>query len=116
DGRTLRFTDAKNLDAQLAKLEQITCKRGWCACRESEGPPQEYRLPFCAGFLRPTDRLQRPDASLISSGLHVPICVAKTASLNENGGRILRRDPIRSRAVSQRLFEELFNRGMLGSP
>ena len=115
DGRNLRFADSKNLDAQLKKLEQITCQRGWCRCRENDGPPKSYRLPFCAAFLRPTDRLQRPDAALISSGIHVPVCIAGTASLNENGGRVLRRDPIRSRAVSQRLFEELFNRGMLGS-
>ena len=41
--------------------------------------------------------------------------MAQTISLGEAGGRVLRRDPIRGRAISQRLFEELFNRNMMGS-
>lgn len=115
DGHQLRFANAKNLDAQLTRLTRVSCERGLCSCSDPQEPPGSYRLPYCAAFLRPTDRLQRPDATLISSGLHVPVCIARTVSLATTGGRILRRDPIRGRAVSQRLFEELFNRGMLGS-
>lgn len=115
DGNTLRFSDARNLELQLQKLAKIVCEVGLCTCAEELDPPRSYRLPCCAAFLRPTDRLQRPDANLISSGLHVPICVANTVSLEATGGRVLKRDPLRNRAVSQRLFEELFNRGMLGS-
>lgn len=117
DGKTLRFTDARNLSDQLARLETVCCKAGLCAASTpAPGPPPDsYRLPYCAAFLRPTDRLQRPDAALISSGVHVPVCVTLTVSLGSVGGRILRHDPIRGRSVSQRLFEELFSRNMLGS-
>ncbi len=115
DGHTLRFSDAKNLDAQLQRLSSVSCEQELCNCPNFEQPPKGYRLPYCAAFLRPTDRLQRPDATLVSSGTHVPVCVARTVSLESTGGRALRRDPLRGRSVSQRLFEELFNRGMLGS-
>jgi hypothetical protein len=115
DGHTLRFSDAPNLSRQLERLQALCCKDGLC---DENDPPESapaYRLPFCAAFLRPTDRLQRPDSTLISSGVHVPVCVALTVSLDAVGGRALKREPIRGRAVSQRLFEELFNRNMLGS-
>lgn len=117
DGKTLRFSGARNLSDQLARLEAVCCKAGLCAASTPtpESPPNSYRLPYCAAFLRPTDRLQRPDAALISSGVHVPVCVTLTVSLESAGGRILRQDPIRGRSVSQRLFEELFSRNMLGS-
>lgn len=115
DGQTLRFSDAGTLPQQLSRMESVCCNAGLCTTADPQQPPESFRLPFCAAFLRPTDRLQRPDAALISSGLHVPVCVAKTASLESVGGRVLRKDPIRGRAVSQRLFEELFNRNMLGS-
>lgn len=114
DGQSLRFSDAANLASQLSRMQDICCRGGLCASPEGSGPPASYRLPYCAAFLRPTDRLQRPDAALVSSGLHVPACVATTVSLENVGGRILRQDPIRGRA-SQRLFEELFHRNMLGS-
>lgn len=117
DGKSLRFSNSRNLSDQLAKLETVCCKAGLCRAPTpvSETPPDSYRLPYCAAFLRPTDRLQRPDAALISSGVHVPVCVTLTVSLDSVGGRVLRRDPIRGRSVSQKLFEELFSRNMLGS-
>lgn len=115
DGQTLYFSQARNLEDQLLKLQKVTCEGGICACKDPQFPPKAYRLPFCAAFLRPTDRLQSANAKLMSSGLHIPVCVALTVPISHMGGRILRNDPIRSRAISHRLFEELFNRNMLGS-
>jgi hypothetical protein len=115
DGQTLRFSEAGSLPDQLRRLEDLCCKSGLCTSPDSTEPPSSYRLPHCTAFLRPTDRLQRADATLISSGVHVPVCVTLTMTLSSMGGRILRKDPIRSSSVSQRIFEELFNRNMLGS-
>lgn len=117
DGHSLRFSSAGGLKGQIQRLRSLCCTGGLCRCEESvdDAPPSSYRLPYCAAFLRPTDRLQKADATLLSSGLHVPVCVAASIDLESSGGRVLRRDPLRSKAVSQRLFEELFHRSMLGS-
>lgn len=115
DGRSLLFSEAGGLPEQLDRLDRICCRTGLCHIEAECSPPAGYRLPYCASFLRPTDRLQSPDSTMLSSGTHVPVCVARTLPLGEAGGRILRHDRMRDRSVSQRSFEELFNRGLLGS-
>jgi hypothetical protein len=53
---------------------------------------------------------------MMSSSLHVPICVAADAwELNRNGGKSLRRENVEDRSISHRIFLELFNARMLGS-
>ena len=115
DGQVLRFSEAPGLAGQLQRMQRIACAAGICSSEHVEPLPAAYRFPCCAAFLRPTDRLQSPDANLVSSGMHVPACVAQSIPLGETGGRILRKDPLRSRALSQTAFEELFSRGMIGS-
>lgn len=113
DGRVLRFSDARNLGPQLERLDAVCCGAG--LCKTNEEVSTDYRLPFCAAFLRPTDQLQSPDAALVSSGTHVPVCVARTVPLDQVGGRAVRNEHIRGRSLSQRVFEELFAAGMVGS-
>jgi hypothetical protein len=116
DGKSLRFAAAGNLEDQLHKLQCLTCSAGLCESSQPAGVrPAAYRLPHCSSFLRPTDRLQSADATMISSGIHVPVCVAVAVPVGQRGGKVLKNETIRSRAISQHSFEELFGRAMLGS-
>ncbi len=99
------------LQEQLDKLRHTFCEKGLC-----QGNVETYRLPYCAAFLRPTDKLQLPIKRFISSGYHIPVCVVEKAwQVTRRGGQKLVHGAFRSEAVTQRLFEELFNNNMLGS-
>ncbi len=60
-------------EKQYARLTGATCKSRLCSMDNS--PWITYRLPNCAAFVRPTDRLQEPNSPTTSSSLHIPICV-----------------------------------------
>lgn len=125
DGKSHGFLHSSRLEAQLSRLREVCCTGRLCvACPsecemvDDEVRPRaaEYRFPFCAAFLRPTDRLQRPGADLISSGLHIPVCsLTRDVSLDAMGGRARKSVPLQRHAVSEQVFEELFNRDLLGS-
>lgn len=109
DGKTL-YSDERMLE-QLGKLTHAFCDGKICS-----GSPAEYRLPYCAAFLRPTDNLQEPDSRLISTGQHIPVCVVRRIWQDTGRGhQKLTSTAIRGQAVTHRLFEELFNNNMLGS-
>jgi hypothetical protein len=114
DGETLYFTRARGLADQLDRLAGEVCAKGYCSPKEADA--SFYRLPYCAAFLRLTDRLQSPDARLVSSGLHVPVCaVMKSGSFSNQGEKVLRRNDLHGKYVSSEIFEQLFENGMLGS-
>lgn len=102
---------------QMDKLQNCVCHADLCTASNSQPYSRSpYRMPCCTAFLRPTDKLQSPDQRLVSRGLHVPLCAALEAvSSRRKGGNVIRRADISGQSVSQRVFEELFNRGMLGS-
>ena len=102
---------------QIDKLQACVCNADVCAAPKGGAHSRApYRLPCCTAFLRPTDKLQSPDQRLVSRGLHVPLCAAVEAiSSRRKGGEVIRRVDVNGQALSQRVFEELFNRGMLGS-
>jgi hypothetical protein len=113
-GNVLYSSQAKNLEAQMDRLKSVFCDAG--LCKPWDKSKQRYRLPYCTAFLRPTDELQNPDATLISSGLHVPICVAQNSwESTGRGGKKLDKAKIRSSSVTHKVFEELFNASLLGS-
>jgi len=114
DGSTLYSSSSRNLASQLAKLKRVLCDDGFC--EKAEASASRYRLPHCCAFLRPSDKLQDPNSRLISSGLHVPICViAKGWQTTKRNGKKIERKNIRSEALSPKIFEELLNTNMLGS-
>jgi hypothetical protein len=114
DGRALYFSKASGLGEQLERLDARFCKAGLCATNPEER--ERYRLPACAAFLRPTDRLQSPDARLISSGLHIPVCgVFRCQTWTQRKRPMLERKFFRRECVTHKVFEELFNTGILGS-
>jgi hypothetical protein len=116
-GDAFYFSSASNFSAQLDKLNHAVCDAGYCVCEQGAlRSDRPYRLPCCAAFLRLTDRLQRPDARLVSAGYHVPICVVRdTRERTRNDEKMLTRQGIHGRYLTTAVFEEMFNNGMAGS-
>lgn len=116
NGKVLYTSQAENLEKQIEKLKSVFCDTGLCEAYPGSARASAYRLPFCIAFLRPTDELQDPDARLISSGLHIPVCtVLRSWQETGRGGKKIERKNIRSEALSHKVFEEVFNTNMLGS-
>jgi len=112
EDKKLSLSD-KRLKEQIDRLKSHTCSIGLCQCKENN---EDFRFPFCTSFLRPTDALQRADQELISRGEHIPICkIEKVKSTGIRGGEYLEYKKIKSISISSMLFEDLFNRGKLGS-
>lgn len=110
--KVLRLNDER-MQGQLNRLEAFTCKNGLCT---SPGNGKKYRFPHCAAFLRPTDKLQKVDQKLISSGEHVPIClIDECTTKSERGVDTLTYNSMRGTSLSNEVFEYLFNAGRIGS-
>lgn len=108
----LYFSKAKNLDAQLKKLEKCLCNNK--CCEPPEGlKDKEYRFPYCSAFLRPTDKLQAQNEKLVSSGIHIPIC--SVLKMRLEGDEKLEKKHLRLQNLNHEIFEHLFNRGFIGS-
>ena len=71
--RKLFYYDER-LDKQIQKMFALTCEKGGLCAPPSQREMWVYRLPYCTAFFRPTDRLQSPNSTLHSTGLHMPIC------------------------------------------
>jgi hypothetical protein len=107
------YLNDERMQAQLSRLKTFTCQNGLCAPPEGDAG---YRFPCCAAFLRPTDKLQRADQSYVSSGEHLPICqIDACKSLSTRGTDILEYKKIRQTSLSAEMFEQLFNKGRIGS-
>jgi hypothetical protein len=106
------YLNEERLKKQLDRLKSFTCDSGLCSGLKNK----EFRFPFCAGFLRPTDQLQSPNQKLKSSGLHLPICRLGAASVKgpKNGLKI-NKDSVLPHAVSGEVFDKLFTENKVGS-
>jgi hypothetical protein len=110
--KTLYIADER-LNKQIVKMKEFTCGQG--LCKEVAGD-KLYRFPHCSAFLRPTDKLQTADQKFISTGEHLPICrIEECKSTGVGGGEKLEYEKIKATSISSELFEELFNRGKIGS-
>ena len=76
--------DDGRMGLQLNKLYNLLCNKNMCSCSGNT----DYRFPCCSAFLRPTDKIQKGNQKLLSSGLHVPLC--KIHELWEEGPRGIR--------------------------
>jgi hypothetical protein len=104
------------MNRQLERLTGIGCKGQLCLNEGGDNEPSTYRFPYCCAFLRPTDRLQHQDATLQSSGLHIPLCVALHSWTNtELGAKVIKRSTIEKQAISHAIFEYLFVCSFVGS-
>lgn len=116
DGINLYTSQATNLLPQLGKMQSTFCQGGFCEKSNSSITSGRYRLPNCCVFLRPTDRKQTKDAWQVTHAWHVPVCTTLAKfETTTSGNRVLRSNQISNSAVTQSTFQELFNRGMLGS-
>ncbi len=115
NGDTLYFSEVKNLENQLARLKKTFCDGGLCKLSEQSKRRDAYRLPYCAALLRPTDKLQSQNSKLVSTGIHVPVCVVNRFSGGKNEVKKLERNHLRGESLSQMSFGELFNYNMCGS-
>ncbi|WP_226093270.1 hypothetical protein LF929_007270 [Dickeya oryzae] len=107
------YVSDERMQAQIQKMKKFTCENNIC---RHKGINDFYRFPCCAGFLRPTDKLQKADQKFISTGEHIPICkINDFKSKGVKGGEILEYEKIKEVSLSAELFEELFNRGKIGS-
>jgi len=112
EDKKLLLTDSRMLD-QLTRLKAFTCGKEVC---NSDDATNIYRFPCCAAFLRPTDRLQRPDQSFISTGEHIPICrIDDACTKSVQGKPLLEYKRMRDISLSSEMFEQLFNKGKIGS-
>jgi hypothetical protein len=104
------------MQSPIDKMKAIGCGGILCKSPYTMDDRLPYRFPHCAIFLRPTDPLQNRNATLITSGLHVPICVVNESwDTNSKGGQSLRRAKVESQSVSHRIFEDLFYNNFIGS-
>jgi len=115
NGDTLYFSEVKNLEDQLARLKQTFCEGGLCTSSDQSKRRDAYRLPYCAAFLRPTDKLQDQNSQLVSTGIHVPVCVVNRLSGGKDEVKKIERKRLRGESLSQGIFGELFNYNMCGS-
>jgi hypothetical protein len=104
-------TSSTNLIPQIQKMEKHLCKSGFC-----KGPKNakrdDYRFPYCSGFLRPTSKLQKSDSKLITTGLHIPICQALKLFKDD---KKITKENTRDKSIKGIIFEELFITNIAGS-
>jgi len=112
EDKLLYLSDAR-FQTQLCRLKAFLCEKGFCAGQQDSS---SYRFPFCAAFLRPTDKLQGADQKFLSTGEHLPICrIQETQENGPQGGARLSYEQIRDVSLTGDAFEYLFNRGKIGS-
>lgn len=106
---------------QLTRLQTRFCEQG--VCKQFKEDERRFRMPACSAYLRPTDKLQRPDVRMQTSGYHVPVCelealwesTSRSPAPEVVSGMKLTADGIAHHSISMNTFEELFNAEMLGS-
>lgn len=116
EGKKLYITNNKSNErmlGQIEKMREFLCMRG--ACR-NEDINNQFRFPFCSAFLRPTDKLQSPSQTFISTGEHLPIChIDDCSKITSRNAKVLEYENIKKFSLSHEQFGELFNEGKIGS-
>jgi len=105
----------KDIRNQLKRLESTFCKNEFCG--KLSDSDTAYRLSsYCTAFLRPTDKIQKFDPRLATTGYHLRVCdVLKCQEKTREGTPRLGLEMMREQGISSRVFEELFNTNRLGS-
>jgi len=102
-----------SISAQLDKLETHICKGNFCRNMKGNNYSEDYRLPYCSAFLRPTDEKQGNETALITSGFHIPVC--KVINIKNEPQVKITKSGIKERSISHGIFEEMFVNNLLGS-
>jgi len=114
DDKGVLYFSQGNIIDQIEKMTYNLCNGKFCDDPKNE--KGNYRLPFCSGFLRPTNRVQDPGKRIHSRGLYVPLCMvnSKLERVTSDDG-ILKRSNIIGCSINQQLFDRMFHDNMLGS-
>lgn len=112
DGQTLYFSAAKNLDQQLKRLENCFCSQGMCKGKRVQS--NFFRFPYCAAFIKPTDKLQSTK-NLVTSGHHIPICSIEKVKDKGYKDDVIYRGSLEKESLNTESFEMLFNAERVGS-
>jgi hypothetical protein len=116
DGEFIYWSESKNVDRQIQKMNDNLCAKGYCYCENGKNVSGDYRYPFCTAFLRPTDKLQFKNSKFTSSGMHIPVCkIEGLTDITKEGNKVLRKNMMRQSSLSQNHFEECFNYNQVGS-
>lgn len=115
NGRAVYTSDDPRLETQLERATNTFCLAGLCDSPACRGPDW-YRLPHCAAFLRPTDKVQNRLFWKVTKAWHVPVCIARGA-LEETGkgGKRIGAESLMGCSVNSDSFRNMYNRGMIGS-
>jgi len=113
DDNVIYFSSHRNLLPQLQKMEKLLCKHSnkYCEFRSSTSL-DNFRMPYCSGFLRPTDKLQFKKSKMISSGMHLPVCAALEIYKTQ---KKFEKDFLKNVLPDHYIFERLFALGLVGS-
>ncbi len=102
-----------NIADQIQKLDNNICKAGYCNSNDGTKHSKNYRFPYCSAFLRPTSYIRKPDSSLISTGIHIPICMIH--KIQAEGDNQINKKNSRHKSIGHKIFEELFIENSIGS-
>lgn len=105
---SLYFSDERMM-TQINKLENHLCNSKYC---DGDVSSKNFRLPYCSGFLRPTNKMQTADSKLVTTGVHVPICFI--SKLKETEFKLTKKN-CNEHSISSKVFEDLFHSNMIGS-
>jgi len=112
NSKVLYFSQGNVID-QIEKLNDNICDSGFCINGEGEKHSSSiYRFPYCSAFLRPTSYLTKPDATLVSTGIHIPVCMVR--KIKDTSPKIDKKNT-KGRSIGNKNFEDLFVDNHLGS-
>lgn len=101
----------ERLKAQLGRLHQWYCGRLPCIPKDQAHPDNGFfRFPRCSAFLRAASSLTGSSTG-ISHGYYMPVC--RVMEVYDKGPVTAR--SLNGEVVTHRMFEDLFNSGLLGS-
>jgi hypothetical protein len=106
----LYFTKDAHVKKQLDKMEKHICNAHFC-----KGPQKrnnDFRFPFCSAFLRLTSHIQFADSGLISTGIHLPLCMVR--EIQKTDVKITKENSEET-SLSHLIFEEAFHKNLVGS-
>lgn len=111
---------AKTLTFDEREIKQIErLKENNCSCNNCVAPvdgayasTNKYRYPYCAAFLRPTNKVMPKGGKMKTMGDHIPLC--KLNELTANKIQI-DKSSIHEISITQNNFEEGFNKFQIGS-
>ncbi|MDD3878331.1 MAG: hypothetical protein PHT69_17055 [Bacteroidales bacterium] len=106
------YLNQGNITAQINKMIDSICNSGFCRDNIGNKYSDNYRLPYCSAFFRPTNKIQENDSRLISTGIHIPMC--EVIKLMNKEGKITYSN-IRDNYITYKNFTDLFISNLLGS-